>query len=403
MRRTADIVVGTLVLLTMVAGFGWVCWRALKKSDDPARLIFKWVLTVGILIVAAISVRSVTRGDDAGGQILGVLMGCVFGIVLAVVWRQNIAEIIANPIGNLYDGGGTPPDPEPLYSIAQAKRNQGKFQEAIYEVQKQLALFPNDFTGQMLMAQIQAENLKDLAAAQLTIERLCDQPDRSPAQIAGAWTALADWHLKYSLDSEAARQAFEKIIELLPETREAQVAAQRIAHLASTESLVAARDRAPIRLRHGATDLGLRQDSTDLPKPETNPAAEATELVRHLGLHPLDFDARERLALIYAHHFNRLDLAADQLEELIQLPDQPLKSVAHWLNLLADLQIRLGADFESARRTLERIVELNPTSAAAENARQRLDHLRLEFKKNEKTQTVSLGTYDKDLGLKQRQ
>ncbi len=401
MNRTFAIIRGMLILVAALAVFGWLGWRALKRSDDPPRLIFKWLITAVILVIARFAIGSVTSGDDATGQIAAVLMGAVFGLALAVVWRQNLAEILARPIANLYDGGSAPPDPQPFYSQALARRNQGKFQEAIYEVEKQLEAFPNDFTGLMLMAQIQAENLHDLAAAQMTVERLCLLPERAPAQIAGAWNAVADWHLKYSLDAEAARQAFEKIIERLPDTPEAQLAAQRIAHLATTESLVAAHDRAPIHLRHGAEDIGLREDSASLRQPETNPAAQATELVRHLGLHPLDFDAREQLVLIYANHFNRLDLAADQLEQLIQHPNQPAKQVAHWLNLLADLQVRLGADFDSARRTLERIIELLPNSAAADNARQRLDHLRLEFKKNEKGHSIKLGTYEKDLGLRQ--
>jgi len=400
MSRTAEILRGTVILLIVVGGLGWACWRALTRSDDPARLIFKWVITAVILVIAFFSIRPVARAGDAGSQIAGVLMGLVFGLALAVVWRHSLADIVAKPIESLYDGGSAPPDPEPFYSIAQARRNQGKFQEALREVQKQLALFPNDFTGQMLMAQIQAENLKDLPAAQLTVERLCVQPGRLPAQIAGAWNAIADWHLKYSLDAEAARQAFEKIIELLPDTPEAQVAAQRIAHLATTESLVAAQDRAPIQLHHGAEDIGLRKDSSDLQRQEINPAAQAADLVRHLGLHPLDFEARERLALIYAEHYNRLDLAANELEQLVQHPNQSARHVAHWLNLLADLQVRMGAGLEAARQTLERIIELHPNSAVAENARQRLDHLRLEFKKNEASQTIKLGSYEKDLGLK---
>jgi hypothetical protein len=34
--------------------------------------------------------------------------------------------------------------------------------------------------------------------------------------------------------------------------------------------------------------------------------------------------------------------------------------VAHWLNLLADLQIRGGADYDTVRPTLEKIIEHFP-------------------------------------------
>ena len=57
---------------------------------------------------------------------------------------------------------------------------------------------------------------------------------------------------------------------------------------------------------------------------------------------------------------------------------------------------------EAVRATLERIIEKFPGLAAAELARQRLEHLRLEFKGKEQAQVVHLGTYEKDLGLKRK-
>jgi len=123
-------------------------------------------------------------------------------------------------------------------------------------------------------------------------------------------------------------------------------------------------------------------------------------MVRHLEAHPLDTEARENLAVIYADHFDRLDLAADQLDQLIALPNQPGKRVVGWLNLLADLQIRHGADHETVRQTLARIGELFPDSVAAHAAARRLVHLKLELKAREKTGTVRLGTYEQDIGLK---
>ena len=86
----------------------------------------------------------------------------------------------------------------------------------------------------------------------------------------------------------------------------------------------------------------------------------AAECVKHLEQHPLDTEAREKLAVIYADHYGRLDLAAGELEQMIAQPNQPGRLVVHWLNLLADLQIRRGAGFEVARQTLQRIVDRDP-------------------------------------------
>jgi hypothetical protein len=116
----------------------------------------------------------------------------------------------------------------------------------------------------------------------------------------------------------------------------------------------------------------------------------------------LDTEARENPAVIYADHYARLDLAFDQLEQMIQLPNQPHRLVVRWLNQFADLQIRSGADYESVKSTLQRIVDLDPNVAAAEIARKRIDLLKLELKAKQAKEAVKLGTYEQNIGLKRR-
>jgi hypothetical protein len=124
------------------------------------------------------------------------------------------------------------------------------------------------------------------------------------------------------------------------------------------------------------------------------------EYVNHLERHPLDTEAREKLASIYTDHYKRLDLATEQLEQLITQPNQPIKNVVRWLNLLADMQIRSGADYETVKLSLERIIELDPHMAAAEMARNRLGLLKLELRAQAKKEDVKLGTYEQNIGLK---
>src|SRR5207302_965597 len=195
----------------------------------------------------------------------------------------------------LYDGGDVQVTPAPFYSIAEAKRKQGKYAEAVAEIRKQLARFPGDFAGTLMLAGIQAENLNDLPGAQMTIERLLNEPDQPPAN-----------------------------------------------------------------------------------------------LVKHLEQHPQDGEARERLALIYAEHYHRVDLAVDQLEELLAQPNLPAKQAVHWLNLLADLRVRRAGDVAAAREALQRVVDLFPGSAAAENAKHRMAHLQLELRSGKSSQVVKL-------------
>jgi hypothetical protein len=269
------------------------------------------------------------------------------------------------------------------------------------EIRKQLARFPNDFEGVMLLAGIQAEDLKDLASAQITLNHFCDQPHPPPKQVAAAMNYLADWQLKLAQDADSARDALEKITARFPDTELALLAAQRIAHLGGAEkNLLAAHDRQPMAMPEGVKNAGLLESSGHLRPAEIDPAQLAADYVKHLEQHPLDTEVRENLAILYADHYQRLDLATGELEPLIEEPNQPSKRVAHWLNLLADLQIRHGADYDTVRGTLEKIVERFPDLAVAEMARTRLGRLKIELKGHQETPDVKLGVYEQNLGLK---
>jgi tetratricopeptide (TPR) repeat protein len=396
MSQTANIIRGIILLILLIIVAGLLLWRSLKRTENPSLLIFKWCLTVPVVWILFFKVGPIVPANP----LIGLPVTAAFGLVLAVIWRKSIASMVANPIGNLYDGGNEEIEAKPLYSAAVSKRKFGKFSEAIAEIWKQLEKFPNDFQGQMMLAEIQAENLHDLPTAEITIQRLCNQPGHSPASIAGALSWLADSQLKLSQNRDAARQTLERILELLPDSEFSALAAQRIAHLGSTEHLVSAHDRKKFIVTEGVQNLGLL-DPKFHPKPEDPDAAkQAGELVQHLHSHPLDTDAREQLALIYAEHYQRLDLAVDQLEQMISDTKQPAKRVVHWLNLLADLQMRYSSDYETVRNTLQRIVDRFPNSAAENVTRNRLEHLQRELKTKQKSQAVKLGSYEQDIGLK---
>jgi tetratricopeptide (TPR) repeat protein len=273
--------------------------------------------------------------------------------------------------------------------------------EAIVEIRKQLAKFPNDFEGVTLLANIQAEDMKDLPSAEITFDHFCNSPDAPPRQVAAAWTQMADWHLKFAQDSDSARAALEKIIAKFPDSELSSAAAQRIAHLGGTEKqLLASHDRHAMFVPEGIKNVGLLDSSEHLIPAEADPEKTAADFVKHLEQHPLDTDAREKLAIIYARHYKRLDLATLELTQLINEPNQPVKRVAHWLNLLADLQIHGGADYDTARETLEKILERFPDLPVANLAQSRLGRLKLEIKGQKETPDKKLGVYEQNIGLK---
>ncbi|HXG46770.1 MAG TPA: tetratricopeptide repeat protein [Methylomirabilota bacterium] len=390
-----------LIAATLVAFAGWLVVRGVRRSEDPARILFKLVLT--LVIVAALGYFT-WRNRESNSPVdkIGVLLVCVAAAVgLGAYWTPQIGAALARPLTSLFDDGDTPPEPQPFYSIAQAKRKAGHYREALHEIQQQLDRFPGDVTGHMLMAEILAEDLNDLAGASATLERLLQQPDLPAPRVAAALNTLADWQLKHGRDIEAARQALERIAQRLPGTPESLAASQRLAHLGTTDRLLEARDPARIPLKPGVQNIGLMKDSASLRPAEEDPAVTAGELVRHLAEHPDDSEARERLALLYAGHYQRLDLAVDQLNQLIEHPLQPARNIVRWLHLLADLHVKFGRDEASARAALERVIEKFPGQAAAETARSRLEHLRLEIQGRRQSEAIQLGVYEQNLGLKQ--
>jgi len=403
-RSALDIALSIGSLLLVLGLVGWVMWRWLKATDDPAQLIFKWVLSaVGLVGLVADGIylrKAIDRGLDYGAAFYGAICAAALGVYFAAIWRRDIAGLVAKPFGALFDGGSAQVDPQAYYSIAEAKRKRGHYTEAIAEIRKQLQKFPNDYTGQLMLAEIQAENLNDLPGAELTIERFCHQPGHAPRNLAFALNTLADWHLKYALDRAAAKLDLQKIVELLPNSEFALLAAQRIGHLASTDYMLAAHDRPAVHLPKGIENIGLLQASSHLAPKGSDPAQLAQEYVAHLAQHPQDTEAREKLAVIYADHFQRLDLAADQLQQLIDQPNQPVKRVVHWLNLLTDLQIRHGAGYDAASQTLLQIIERYPNHSGATIARNRLDLLKLELKAKDTKPPVKMGTYEQNIGLK---
>jgi tetratricopeptide (TPR) repeat protein len=389
--------------LLKVVGAGGVVWlviRSLRRSDDPPRLIFKWLLSAGMILGLIWIYHRYISDAGAMGAFLGVALGGMTGLMLFAVWRHSLAAIVAKPFEAMYTGGGEEPEPKPFYSIARARQKQGKYEAAMAEIHKQLQRFPADVEGQLFLAQVQAEDMKDIPAAERTVERLCEQAGHAPANIASALHSMADWHLKIARDPDAARRDLEKLVSLVPDTQFAVSAAQRLAHIGNPEMVLSPGDRKKFVVVEGEQHIGLLKDPSPLKRVEADPATLAAGYVKHLEDHPLDTEARENLAVIYFEHYNRLDLATDQLEQMIAHPNQPARLVVRWLNLLADLQARAGAGYEAVRATLQRIIDRDPKLAAAELARKRIAMLKLELKAQETNKSVRLGAYEQNIGLK---
>ena len=400
MSHALHLVLNIFLSLFGLGFIGWLFWRSLKTSEDPGRLIFKWLLTAAVVwFEFAVAVPAFVRGGLEA--VFGLGLTGALSMAINVIWRNAILDLITRPLTSIFDGGSEPPEPKPAYSMALAKRKSNHPLEAIVAIREQLAKFPADFEGFLLLANIQAEDMNDLPGAENTLNHFCDSPNAPDRQVVAALTQLADWHLKKAADVDSARRALQKIAERFPETEFALHAEQRLAHLGETEKiLLEHHDRQPIAVPEGVQNIGLL-DSTDFLRPkEIEPGKLAAVYVKHLERHPHDAEVREKLAVIYARDFKRLDLATLELEQMINETRHSPKQIAGWLNQLANFQIELGADVATATATLQKIVEDFPDQPAAEMAQRRLARLRQEYAVKKETPKVKLGVYEQNIGLK---
>jgi hypothetical protein len=188
---------------------------------------------------------------------------------------------------------------------------------------------------------------------------------------------------------------------MFPDTSFAHAAQQRLAHLAGAGQTRQFHEQTVFKVPSAERDIGLRPG----PQPEQDSAEAdamilAAEHVRQLELHPNDTETREKLALLYAERLQRVDLAADQLEQLITFPNETPAHIARWLDLLATVHVLHGRNLEAAENALRRVIERFPNTALASQANARLATLPTELRAGETAIFKQMGVYEKGLGLK---
>ncbi len=398
MQNAGKFLYGLVALLLGLFVVGWFIWTTVRKAEDSGRVLFKWIVTAVIFVILIGIALSLYRGGIGSAYIVPPI-AAVFGVFLGIMWAPHLGAIIAKPLTAFYDGGGQEVEERPFYAIARAKQKRGKYQDAIAEIRKQLHRFPEDYEGWMLLAEIYANDLKDRNAAIECVEEILRHENHTPRNVAFALNRAADWHLSMASDREAARECLEQIIARLPGSELAHSAEQRVAHLTTDRMLADQKERPRLVVTHHNEYIGLKGEVADPRPPAEEPAVAAARLVGRLTDFPHDVEAREELAKIYADHYQRMDLATDQVEQLVAFPGAAQKEVTRWLNMLADFHVRVDQDKRAAEIALRRVVELYPKSAVAAQAEQRIAYLETEMLKNKKSQALKLGSYEGNLGL----
>ena len=251
MHVTGEFIRGLLIFILFGALVVWLIIHTIRNAEEPKRMAIKWAITLPLAALIVLSLKLLGP--------LAPLLIALCGIVLSYLWTPHLGSLVSSPLTSIFDGGNIPPDPRPAYSIAMARQKQGHYLEAVAEIRRQLDRFPTDLEGHLLLAEILAEHLGDLPGAETTIQHFVTQSGHAPKNIAFALYSLADWHLRFGQDREAARRALQKIIDLLPESEFALGAAQRLGHLGDAEMLLSPHDRKKFAVLEGVKNLGLLQ------------------------------------------------------------------------------------------------------------------------------------------------
>jgi tetratricopeptide (TPR) repeat protein len=358
----------------------WSVIASFRRTDDAEGLTKKWIGTFFLVGIAlAINMALFKTGSMIAGAVVPIFTA-LFAILVGIIWASSWGEMLASPLTNLFSGGDAYNRATPIYGIAEARRKRGFYEESVAEVNKQLADFPGDLTGTMMLVDLYAKDLKRMEAAQEAVESYLDHGPHPAKNTFLALAHLADAYITHDSNRAQAQRCLERIQTLCEGTEQEMIAAQRLAHLTTEEQLKAKHAAKRVHLQPYERGLGLRSSTRDLRPKEKAPEQIANEYIQQLNEHPLDLETRENLALLYANHYQRLDMAIDQLETMVTFRNQAPRQIVKWLNLMADLHIKLSGSIPDAKACLDRVCQLFPDSPHEAQARKRIHLLGREKK-----------------------
>lgn len=386
-----DSVLGKIWLgILSVAGL-WLAVRSVRRSEEPGKQLLRLGASAVLLLLGIFGAAyflEIQQKASALGRVASQiaafaapLLVASCGVLLGVLWASSIGRLLAAPLTNLFDGGKTETYRQPLYAIAQARRKRGRYAEAASEVRKQLEEFPGDIDGTLLLIDLCAKDLGQMEEARAAMEKYLQNGPHPPKNLFRVLAHMAEIYLATDDGGrEKAQQCLQRIQSMCPGTEQEMLAAQRLAHIGSAEFLEAKKQAIRVPVKEFDRRLGLQGKRPNFQRNEKTPEELAGEYIRQLQAHPLDLEARENLARLYANHYRRLDMAAEQLETMVNCRNQQPRQVVRWLHLMADWHIQLGGDIEKAKECMQRISERFPKTAHDAQAQKRIHYLRRELR-----------------------
>src|SRR5437016_4707269 len=128
----------------------------------------RWILIARIAIALFLGLflfrfadSEISRGDIGGAILVGGLVA-VYGVVLFLLFGSSFMGAVSRRFENLYVGRDDDVRIVSEYSIAEARVNRGKYQEAIDEYRKVIVEYPEDIYPHLRIAEVAVKHLNDV-------------------------------------------------------------------------------------------------------------------------------------------------------------------------------------------------------------------------------------------------
>lgn len=279
--------------------------------------------------------------------------------------------------------------------------SQMALSKEIEGLKKHLSDFPLDWEAREKLASIYSITCHNVEAAVKELDYLLEQDGQPRKKIVQWLNMKADFYIREQ-DLENAKEALTTIMDCFPDTSPAYVAERRIALLRNelergkpkvykiqkSDETDLKQVKTPFRIPTKVSTLpsSIRSDETQQ-KPANEETKESPadwidemqQLDRLLAEHPNHWEARERLASIYAYEMGETEAAVQQIEILLSQAKGKSAQIARWLNLEADFYVFVGDEF-AAKKALQRIGEIDPQNPAVFPAVRRIACIQREIK-----------------------
>jgi len=163
----------------------------------------------------------------------------MYGLLLFALFGRSIIASIANRFAGVYWPDDSHFRIVPEYSVAEARANEGRYQEAVDEYRKVIAEHPDDIYPHLRIAELALAQFHDGKLAELELMSAFGKAT-GPDSTALAAGRLADLYQRVLQDPSRALAVMKQLRERIPDTKQAALAEERIAILEKLASGAAA-------------------------------------------------------------------------------------------------------------------------------------------------------------------